>query len=240
MNDDPNDVWKINDKELHAYHNRQYDEMYKSTEFLINQLQLKWANESNLSILDVGCGGGANLYYIAKQFPHLQFTGIDINDYFVEEAAARHRKLGITNTSFKAAGFENIEEEYDIIGSSQVLEVVTMNKAKELKEVCFQHSKKAVYFLAMFTDKKLDYEINIHDYLYDKVIPYNIYSIPQMNNLASKYGFNLTNSEEFVINMVLPDVHQGRGTYTRRDEYGKLMMFTDVLYMPWRLLYYEK
>ena len=240
MNKDPNDVWKINDKELLAYHRRQYDEMYRSTEFLIGQLKSEWAGEESLDVLDVGTGGGANLYYVAKEFPEFRFTGIDINEYFVKEAEEKHSELGIKNTSFKVAGFEDIKEEYDVIGSTQVLEVVTMDKARALKEICFQKAKKGVYFLAMFTDKKLDYEINIHDYIYDKVIPYNIYSIPQINNLASKYGFRLTNSEEFVINMELPNNHEGRGTYTRRDEHGKLMMFTDVLYMPWRLLYYQK
>ena len=240
MNEDPNDVWKINDKELLAYHRRQYDEMYRSTEFLINQLKSEWSGQQDLRVLDIGTGGGANLYYVAREFPDFSFTGIDINQYFVEEAAKKHLELGVTNTSFRIAGFEEIEGDYDVIGSSQVLEVVTMDKAHELKKICFQKAKKAVYFLAMFTDKKLDYEINIHDYIYDKVIPYNIYSIPQINNMASKYGFHLTNSEEFVINVELPNNHEGRGTYTRRDEHGKLMMFTDVLHMPWRLLYYQK
>jgi ubiquinone/menaquinone biosynthesis C-methylase UbiE len=241
MNVNPNDVWKINDRELQAYHRRQYDEMYKSTEFLIDQLKSEWSGERDLSVLDIGTGGGANLYYVAREFPEFSFTGIDINERFIKEATEKHSELGIENTSFKVANFKEIdsEYEYDVIGSSQVLEVMTMDLAHILKEVCFQKAKKAVYFLAMFTDKKLDYEINIHDYIYDKVIPYNIYSIPQLNNLALKYGFHLTNNKEFVINKVLPDVHEGRGTYTRRDEHGKLMMFTDILYMPWRLLYYE-
>jgi len=43
------------------YHRRQYKEIYRSTLSIINFLKTKIL-QGDYSVLDVGCGGGANIY----------------------------------------------------------------------------------------------------------------------------------------------------------------------------------
>ena len=67
---------------------------------------------------------------------------------------------GISNTDFKCLDFRDIETNYDIVGSSQFLEVLDMEKALSFVQKCFETSNKGVYFQALFTERNLDYEIN--------------------------------------------------------------------------------
>ena len=198
------------------------------------------SHDHKCNILDVGCGGGGNLSYIAKQFPSCFFHGIDINEHFINMATEKHQELNINNTKFDILDFRHLSAEYDIIGSSQFLEVLDMKKAFCFVNKCFEKSKQGVYFQALFTERDLDYEINIHDKKYKKVVPYNIYSIKTINQIAESYGFTLNMKRKFMIDVDLPDIHEGRGTYTIKDVDGNRMMFSDVLNLPWYFLYYEK
>ena len=131
------------------------------------------------------------------------------------------------------------EQTYEIVGSSQFLEVLDMAKAESFKQACFQSATKGVYFQALFTERLLDYEINIHDHIYKKIVPYNIFSIEKIKQLAKTYNFKLAYKRKFIIDIDLPDVHNGRGTYTIKKQDDERMMFTDILHLPWYFLYFE-
>jgi len=240
MTKDSNKAWNRVDSDLSSYNIRQYETKYRSTDFVIKCLKEELHSDASYNILDVGTGGGGNLSYIAQEFPHCSFLGIDINKYFIDMAIAKHNELDISNTDFKSLDFRDIETEYDIVGSSQFLEVLDMEKAFSFINKCFGSSKTGVYFQALFTERDLDYEINIHDKKYYKVVPYNIYSIKSINKIANSYGFILKQKKRFIIDVDLPDTHEGRGTYTIKDDKGIRMMFSDVLNLPWYFLYYEK
>lgn len=45
---------------------------------------------SGCSVLDVGCGLGDLLPFLAARYPDMQYTGIDINSLFLEAAAERY------------------------------------------------------------------------------------------------------------------------------------------------------
>jgi 2-polyprenyl-3-methyl-5-hydroxy-6-metoxy-1,4-benzoquinol methylase len=240
VNRKSNSAWNRVDKDLVDYNIRQYEQKYRSTEFVIESLQKEISTLDKLNILDVGCGGGGNLSYIAKNFENCSFTGIDINGHFVQMAKKKHLEENINNTKFEHLDFAEIKVQYDVIGSSQFLEVLDFKSALSFVEKCFSMSKKSVYFQALFTNRDLDYEINIHDHKFKKSVPYNIYSIKTISNIAKKFGFYLKQKTQFIIDIDLPDVHEGRGTYTIKDNHGKRMMFSDVLNLPWYFLYYEK
>lgn len=236
---DSNKAWDLVDTDLIEYNQRQYDQKYRSTDFIISCLREEIQEDFKYEILDVGCGGGANLSHIARVFPKCRFTGVDLNQYFISFANERHSN--IPNTSFNVSDFMELEEEkYDIVGSSQFLEVLDFEKADKFKHKCFKIAKKGVFFQALFTKRLLDFEINIHDYKYEKVVPYNIFSIQKLKDIASSYGFKLKRAKEFIIDMDLPDSHVGRGTYTIKKEDGERMQFSDVLHLPWYFLYFEK
>ena len=238
---DSNKAWDLVDDDLIQYNTRQYENKYRSTDFIISNLKQHLRSSAHYNILDVGCGGGGNLYHIAKEFEKCTFTGIDLNEYFINFAKNQHKLRGLKNTNFKIVDFRNMmEEKYNIVGSSQFLEVLDFDKAKDFKHMCFQRSNNGVYFQALFTEKPLDYEINIHDHIYNKVVPYNIFSIEGIKQIASKYNFKLTQKKQFIIDVDLPDNHLGRGTYTVKKQNGERMMFSDILNLPWYFLYFKK
>ncbi len=61
------------------WHKRQFQKPYRITEafeeFLAENIEM-----SGSSVLDIGCGSGAALSYIAKKHPETYFTGVDINE----------------------------------------------------------------------------------------------------------------------------------------------------------------
>ncbi len=238
---DSNKSWNLVDKELIEYNTRQYENKYRSTDFIIANLKQEIEPTIRYSILDVGCGGGGNLYHIAKEFEKSIFTGIDLNEYFVNFAKNQHMLRGLKNTKFKIIDFRDMRgEKYDIVGSSQFLEVLDFDKAEEFKHMCFQNANDGVFFQALFTERLLDYEINIHDRIYNKAVPYNIFSIEGIKKIASEYNFKLAQKKQFIIDVDLPDNHRGRGTYTVKKQNGERMMFSDVLNLPWYFLYFKK
>jgi len=237
-----NFVWSAIDNEVQTYNDKQYQDPYESTKFVIKQLQDMLKDKKDISLLDIGCSAGANLYHMANAFKDVNFAGIDINEHYLNQAIEVHKKLNVSNTEFSLQDFAylNLESKYDIVGSCQVLEVLDIDKAEIFKSKCFQHAKEGVFFLALFTERLLEYEINIHDHIYEKIVPYSIYSVPLLEQVASEYGFELLKNEEFIINVDLPNVHKGRGTYTKKDDQKRRTMFSDVLYLPWRFLYFKK
>jgi len=234
--------WKLVDREVTNYNDAQYTKEYESTKFTRNCLSEILDLDDQLTVLDVGCSAGANLYHLAKEYVSHSFIGIDINDFFLNQAIDIHSELGIKNTRFEVADFKDHSPKYDIIGSCQFLVGLGINDGIEFQDYCFQNSQKGVYFLSTFSNREIDWEIYAHDYTYDphKIVPQCQYSIPRLVKKAKEYGFKLKKKEQFIIDIDLPDKWEGRGTYTRKDEDSNRMMFTDMLHLQWYFIYFEK
>ena len=241
-NIDSNKAWDIIDDDITQFNERQYLNKYRNTNFIIENLDGEISSYTELTILDIGTGGGANLYHIAKAFQQHHFTGIGINKHYIEMAKKRHYDLGIKNTSFHIQDFskDDLDNGFDIIGSSQVLNIIDCNKATKVLEQSFEKAIRGVFIFSLLTDSLLDYEINITDYYFDKVVPYNIYSIPKIESMAKIHGYFLKIKKWFEIDTDLPKTHLGRGTFTIRTDENKRIMFTDVLHLPWYFLYFER
>jgi len=237
-----NAVWGSQCKGMDLYNARQYNEMYRSTKFIIDCLDESLGDEKNLSlsVLDVGCSAGANLMYLANQYPSFSFVGIDINKHYLEEARKAHSHFEVKNTTFKHLNVLDLNEKYDIVGSTQVLSFLDFDKGESFCEKCFQNAKKGVFMFSLFTNRALEYDITIRDERYNKAYPYNIHSIKKMEHIASRYGFHIKFKRKFEIDIDLSNVHDGRGTYTIQSDSNKRLMFTDVLHLPWGFLYFEK
>ena len=243
---DSNSAWNRIDDDLTEFNEKQYLKKYHSTEFLIRNLTTEFQGDKDFKILDLGTGGGANLYYLAKAFPFHRFTGIDINKHYIKMAKEKHQRLGIKNTEFYVIDFNEskkqniIDNGFDIIGSSQVLNFINCEKAYQLIKQSFNKASKGVFMLSLLTDSLLDFEINITDYYFDKVVPYNIYSIPKLELMAKDCGYRIKIKKWFEIDTDLEKNQPGRGTYTIRTDKNKRLMFTDVLHLPWYFLYFER
>jgi 2-polyprenyl-3-methyl-5-hydroxy-6-metoxy-1,4-benzoquinol methylase len=75
-------------------------------------------------VLDVGCGHGYGLFWLARLYPDCQFTGLEFDAQHVEEGQRITQELGLSNLQFVQSSALEIEAnaEYDLIYSMDVLE----------------------------------------------------------------------------------------------------------------------
>src|SRR5437016_1604990 len=62
----------------------------ESQELRFGQLCKVIDGESNFSVLDYGCGYGAMLGYMERQYKDLRYTGFDISEEMIKNAIATH------------------------------------------------------------------------------------------------------------------------------------------------------
>ena len=68
-------------------------------------------------ILDIGCGFGLFSLYYAKKYPHLQFTGIDINPKRIQIARKAANNLSLSNVNYEVADARSYEYGFDFSGA---------------------------------------------------------------------------------------------------------------------------
>ncbi|BAY83805.1 type 12 methyltransferase [Calothrix parasitica NIES-267] len=78
---------------------------------------LETALQNGIDVLDVGCGSGRALNFLAKRFPQSQFTGYDFSEEAITTATNQAEKLSLTNIKFqiKDAAIINEVSQYDLI-----------------------------------------------------------------------------------------------------------------------------
>lgn len=56
--------------------------------------------EAGISVLDLGCGRGRVLAYLAEQFPNSRFVGMDLSQEAIDHATAHAAERGLRNVKF--------------------------------------------------------------------------------------------------------------------------------------------
>ncbi|XP_077994958.1 S-adenosylmethionine-dependent methyltransferase Rv2258c-like [Glandiceps talaboti] len=72
----------------------------KPPSFLTDREELRRILETSSTVCDVGCGSGAALCYIARDFPKCEFHGIDINEKTIVAAKSRAEAMQLSNVTF--------------------------------------------------------------------------------------------------------------------------------------------
>jgi len=89
---------------------------------------------SGCSVLDIGCGTGDLCEYISKRYKNVNYSGIDINQKFIEKAKEKY-----PNISLKLAEFGQYNgEPFDYVLASGALSF----KLKNHKKIYFSYIKK--------------------------------------------------------------------------------------------------
>jgi SAM-dependent methyltransferase len=91
------------------------EEDYLSQLILIEQ-RLKSINKKEIKVLELGCGKGFNIQYLAGKFKNIDFTGIDITREHLKQAKKRtksNKNVTIKFMSFDDFTFEH--EQFDLI-----------------------------------------------------------------------------------------------------------------------------
>lgn len=230
-----------------ALHERQFDEPYRITvqfsDFLNRNGCLLLEKEAR--ILDVGAGMGANIYFLARRYPNVEFIGLDINPECVDRGNERLRGLGAANCRLETADLYNLDlERYS--GFDGIVSFATLSWLSGLEEAARALAALKPRWIAatsLFDEGLIDCVIETRDY--SRPLPsspcttkfYNVYSLPRTRNLLKQLSYPEFHSERFDIDIDLTrPASGGMGTYTELLRDGRRLQFSGPLLMPWHFI----
>lgn len=219
--------------EYFNYHLKQYEVPYRSTVSFIDFIRKSINTEEASSVIDVGCGGGANVFWMTEQLPEFQFTGVDIDEQAIELASDKNPKHQFQVSDFTKVTEEFEPESYDYVFASQFIITTDfdlyffLEKAKHL-------GKKGIFLTGLFSEGYIEQFNKCFDSEANWEFEYKIYSLPKMADwLKEKYNAEVT-FEPFEIDMDIPKPKDIRfGTYTEKLESGKRLQISGYMVMPW-------
>jgi SAM-dependent methyltransferase len=226
------------------YFDRQFETPYRSTVAFCDWLEKTGTlkHESALSILDVGTGKGANLYYMAKRFPNLKMLGVDLNQEFVDEGnqILKVKKVDATCKLAVADLYKfdkSLINKFDGIVSYQTLSWLP-NFREPLKSMASLNTG-WIALTSLFFDGDVNCKIDLEEYNRGidnepKQTFYNVYSLPLVEKFLRELGFIkfLFTPFEIDIDIPKPD-HKIMGTYTETLNDGKRLQLSGPLLMNW-------
>jgi SAM-dependent methyltransferase len=88
---------------VHGYHAREKERLQDQAGTLVDLLHSDTAYPADSTVLEVGCGVGAQTVTLSQRSPDARFTSIDISVESLAEAKRRADRAGLTNVEFRQA-----------------------------------------------------------------------------------------------------------------------------------------
>src|SRR5437588_2275072 len=88
---------------VHGYHQRENERLQDQAGTLADLLHSDTAYPAGSTVLEAGCGVGAQTVTLAQRSPGARFTSIDISAESLAEAKRRIDEAGLTNVAFRQA-----------------------------------------------------------------------------------------------------------------------------------------
>jgi len=88
---------------VHGYHARENERLQDQAGTLVDLLHSDTAYPAGSTVLEVGCGVGAQTVTLAGRSPDARFTSVDISAHSLAEAKRRADRAGLTNVEFQLA-----------------------------------------------------------------------------------------------------------------------------------------
>src|SRR5438552_3259112 len=86
---------------VHGYHSRESERLRDQAGTLVDLLHSDTSYPAGSTVLEAGCGTGAQTVTLARNSPGARITSIDISAESLAEARARARAVGLTNVEFR-------------------------------------------------------------------------------------------------------------------------------------------
>lgn len=93
----------VTDRYVHGYHGRENDRLRDQAGTLVELLHHDTDYPPGSTVLEVGCGVGAQTVTLAQRSPGARFTSVDIAADSLAEARRRADSAGLTNVEFRQA-----------------------------------------------------------------------------------------------------------------------------------------
>src|ERR1700686_1423725 len=88
---------------VHGYHARENERLRDQAGTLVDLLHSDTAYPAGSTVLEVGCGVGAQTITLAQRSPDARFTSVDISAVSIAEAQRKADHAGLTNVEFRQA-----------------------------------------------------------------------------------------------------------------------------------------
>lgn len=240
---------EVKEAYLHDKHNRYHEDQYKKPkrstvalgDFVRRTLPSK---NSPYSAIDVGCGGGANIYYLSQILSNTEWSGLDFSDkYFslAKQYSPTYDKIKLIQGDFYKLSELFSNKSFDLAFSIQTLSWLP-DYEEAIEEIMFI-TKKWIFVTSLFSDFNVDIFSNVFEYnddwssTKDSPYNYNVYSFDKFKDFCMERGATDVIEEDFVIDVDLP-IPQSKqmGTYTMRDSNDLKLQFSGPMYMPWKMV----
>jgi SAM-dependent methyltransferase len=229
------------------YHDRQFVSPYESTKAFCNWLcELGVIREDQISnIGDLGCGKGANLYYMAKRFPNSRFTGVDIDEKLIRNGKLFLSSVPVDNCELFVGDIHTVDSQFckhqfDGIVSLQTLS--WLPGYKKALDAITKLSPKWIALTSLFYDGPVEAKTVITQFggvgNDDVVLNYNTYSIPEVKSYLCGLGFTEFKYLCFDIPIDLPRNSDGKmQTFTEKTDIGRRLQVSGPLLLNWYFIY---
>ncbi|MGZ3652314.1 MAG: class I SAM-dependent methyltransferase, partial [Bdellovibrionota bacterium] len=222
------------------YHLTQHKKIYASTEGLVDFYRKENPAEA-ATISDVGCGAGANTYFLARQFAKSRVKGLDISPELIalaKDLRSAHEGNPLPNFScadLLADSFAS-QAEADAVFAFQLLSWVPSEDIyKPLAQVA-QAARKTLAFSCLIFDGPMDVRVHINDWSNPQnvySVPYNILSLERIRELLGAQGFKKISYEKWVMPFPLTTTARGVGSRTVDTVDGERLILSGPLHLPY-------
>ncbi len=239
MKKEPKD-WVKEGRQVLEYFENQFKNPYRSTVKFTEWLESRGLFADGARILDMGCGMGETLVYMAKRFPQVRFSGLDLNSELIERGRETFKQLGINNVELLEGDLfhpnAELTSKFDGILSLQTLS--WLPHYKEPLEAFAQLKPRWVALTSLFFDgyvnTKTEVTVDLDKPEVARTNYYNTYSLPECVSFLKHLGFSETIYAPFEIDIDLPRTNpSGVGTYTEQTKDERRLMISGPLLMNW-------
>jgi SAM-dependent methyltransferase len=236
--------WDKLDESAFRYHLSQWETPKRSTlhfhKFAADALA------SSRQVVDLGCGAGAATAYLATATPACRFTGIDLSAELVDTANAVAARRGLGNLRFESDDWYRLRERRGVDGvvSLQTLSWLPDYEAP-LRIVFERIAPRWIALSSLFYPGDISCRIEVTEHTRARQTFYNVYAMPAIARFCADFGYRITKSDPFEIDIDIPEPENRdlMGTYTLRVDGGgpsHRLQVSGPLLMNWHCLLIEK
>jgi len=224
------------------YHESQFKEPYRSTVAFCDWVEKLGyiQRDSQLKIIDLCSGQGANIYYMGKRYPKSTFIGVDINSDIVMRGNKFFQDNRIDNCQLEIGDIYQLDKKY-VSEFDGIVSFQTLSWLPEYEEPVKAMSNlqaKWISLSSLFYDGRVSCTIEVRQYS-ETLEPqldcfYNVYSLPVIEKFLSENGYSEFQFTPFEIDidLVKPN-NKEMGTYTEKLDNGHRLQISGPLLMPW-------
>lgn len=220
------------------YHMKQWGHPKESTKAFSKFFRNDLLNSS--SVIDIGAGAGAATFFLANQFPEVNFIGIDYSDELVTKARRTLSDFESKNLTFESGDWFNLDKKYR--GVDGVISLQTLSWLPEMElpmtQIFNVIRPNWIGLSSLFYEGDISCRVEVDEHTRERKTFYNVYSIKKLNRLATEHGYEVLMADRFDIGIDIskPVNLDLMGTYTEKVQRGldyQRLQISGPLLMNW-------